>query len=706
MVNELEKGFFQPPVFKDEESSRLAKMLFYILWAIILVVGCILIAWLIRGNLRELGPYAFIANLLVIGISLGLLIVVRKGFIKISSFILVSFLWANFAFQVFTSDGLRGSSTLIFIAIIVLASLLLGWRISIGFTALSIIYCWILAWVEKSGFSTFQIDEPYGLAIEVTALFILTSVFLTLTTSGLSTALERARNREKELQDSEKRFRNLFESVSDFLYFHNLDGKFIKTNFSLKKEYGIDWNISDYPNLRDIVPKRYGQQVDDYFNRIKENGKDKGILNVRIKDHDLIIAYNNSLVYDSNGMPTGVQGSGRDITEQVKAKNEKKKVEQQLLHAQKMQSIGTLAGGIAHDFNNILSAVIGYTELLQMSLKKNSTESEYANQIQQAGNRAKDLVQQILTFSRQSKQELKPVEVRIIVKEVTQLLRSILPANIEIRQNIQSHSTVMGDPTQLHQILMNLCTNAGHAMKEKGGSLTIELDNIELKNDILDHRANLTPGIYLHMNVSDTGQGMPSEILDRVFDPFFTTKKQGEGTGMGLSVVHGIVQSFGGTIFAQSEDGKGSTFTVILPVIEGSAKPDKHELEDIPRGTENILLIDDEPALVEMGKTQLESLGYKVSSRSSSLEGLEFFKNKPNNFDLVITDLTMPQMSGDELIKAIKRIRPDIPVILCTGFSTKVTPESAHLFDIDALLMKPIIFRKMAKVVRNVLDEL
>jgi len=395
----------------------------------------------------------------------------------------------------------------------------------------------------------------------------------------------------------------------------------------------------------------------------------------------------------------------RDITKRKQAEEEREKLQNQLTQTQKMEAIGTLAGGIAHDFNNILSAIIGYTDLLQMKLFERSTEFNYAQQILNAGNRAKDLVKQILTFSRQSEHELIPVDVNTIIKETIKLLKSSLPTTIEIKQNIQSNCLVMGDPTQIHQILMNLCTNAGHTMREKGGLLAIDLEITELKEKLISDQIKLAAGVYVQLSVSDTGQGIPAEILDRIFDPFFTTKELGEGTGMGLSVVHGIVKSYNGAIYVYSEGGTGTTFKIFLPAIERRAEPKKRKAEDIPKGTEHILFIDDETILVEMGTSQLEALGYTVSSRTNSLEALELFKQKPDNFDLIITDMTMPKMTGDELAKEIKRVRPDIPIILCTGFSSKITSDSVKKLDIDALLMKPIIIRKMANSVRNVLDK-
>ena len=388
----------------------------------------------------------------------------------------------------------------------------------------------------------------------------------------------------------------------------------------------------------------------------------------------------------------------RDITE---ARN----MEKQIRQSQKMEAIGTLAGGIAHDFNNILTAVIGYNELLQMSLSKDSVEFEYTEYMEQAGNRARDLVNQILTFSRQTEHECRPVDIGIIVKEVAKLLRSSLPTTIEVRHMVSPNALVMADPTQIHQVLMNLCTNAGHAMKKNGGLLSIELECIELVQELVNDRVKLDPGNYIRLTVSDTGHGIPAQIIDRIFDPFFTTKELGEGTGMGLPVVHGIIKKCNGAIYVYSEEGQGTTFKVYLPAIEKPDESIRHQNEEIPKGHEHILLVDDEIALTHMGTFQLKELGYQVTTRNSGRDALELFISKPDAFDLVITDVTMPKMTGDELAREIKQIRPDIPVIMCTGFSLKFNSDNSLPPGVDAFLMKPVIIREMAQIIRKMLDK-
>jgi CheY-like chemotaxis protein len=280
-----------------------------------------------------------------------------------------------------------------------------------------------------------------------------------------------------------------------------------------------------------------------------------------------------------------------------------------------------------------------------------------------------------------------------------------LPTTIEIQQNIQSDYFVMGDPTQIHQILMNLCTNAGHAMQDKGGLLTIDLKDIVVEEELISDQIKLIPGIYVQLCVSDTGHGIPAEHLERIFDPFFTTKARGEGTGMGLSVVHGIIETYKGSIQVSSEEGKGTAFDIYLPAIERRAEPDIRKTENKQKGTEHILFVDDEPAIAEIGKSQLEALGYHVSARCNSLEALALFKNKPDHFDLVITDMTMPEVTGDELAKEIKQVKPDIPIILYTGFSERIDEKTARSMGIMGFLMKPIILSDLAQMVRKVLDE-
>jgi len=394
-----------------------------------------------------------------------------------------------------------------------------------------------------------------------------------------------------------------------------------------------------------------------------------------------------------------------DITRIKDLEKESLRIQAQLQQAQKMEAIGTLAGGIAHDFNNILSAVIGYTEIVLGDVAENTSQHKNLQEVLRAGNRARDLVNQILMFSRQTEKELKPVKINQIVIETLKLLRASLPTTIRIEPKLRSNLAVLADPTQIHQVMMNLCTNAAHAMREMGGLLKIELSDCVLDSRFIEQHPYLAAGAYIKLRVSDSGHGMEQKIVGRIFDPFFTTKERGEGTGMGLAVVLGIVKSHGGTITVDSTIGQGASFDVYLPVIEHETDTDIRPKVIMPTGTERILFVDDEKALAELGLQILKRLGYHVSTRTSSIEALELFMAQPDKFDLVITDMTMPNMTGDELAAQMMEIRADIPVILCTGYSERISKDKAHEIGIKEFVLKPIIMSDMALTVRKVLDE-
>jgi PAS domain S-box-containing protein len=420
-----------------------------------------------------------------------------------------------------------------------------------------------------------------------------------------------------------------------------------------------------------------------------------------INGEERILIIQAARIVDTDGKVVGAIQTTQDITDRTR-------LETQLRQAQKMEAIGTLAGGIAHDFNNILSAVLGYTEMALGETKLDNHMRRYLDQVFKAGERARDLVKQILSFSRQSDERPHPLRVSPIVKEVMRLLKASLPSTIKIRQDIhEDWDTVVADPTQIHQILMNLCTNAAYALRGGKGELKVSLVpvNVEPPDDLIVHH-DLSPGRYLRLTVSDTGGGIHKEIVDRIFDPFFTTKKPGEGTGLGLSVVYGIVKSYGGAITVQSEVGKGTEFNVYLPsVIEDTGRSEAKEDRPIPGGKERILFVDDEAALVHLAIGVLSGLGYEVVGKTSSLEALELFRARPDSFDLVITDMTMPNMTGSELAQQLMRMRPGIPIILCTGFSETVTQEKARAIGVREFIMKPIVQRQMAAAIRRAFDE-
>ncbi len=393
-----------------------------------------------------------------------------------------------------------------------------------------------------------------------------------------------------------------------------------------------------------------------------------------------------------------------EVEERCRAEADKTRLEGQLRQSQKMEAIGTLAGGIAHDFNNLLVAILGFAEMAREGAEPGGQVRADLDEVLGAGKRARDLVRQILTFSRQSDLEKKPLLPGLLIKEALKLLRGSLPSSIEVRQNILTQAAVNGDPTQIHQVLINLCTNAAHAMQAGGGTLEVSLVEANLTAAELGNEPDVEPGRFVRLSVRDTGTGIEPVLLNRIFEPYFTTKGRGEGTGMGLAVVHGIVRSHQGAIRVESEPGQGTVFHVYLPAISSEVEVDADVLQILPTGHERILFVDDEWAGAEVGRKQLESLGYAVTLRTSSVEALEALRADPQRFDLVVTDHQMPNMSGFEMAREMLILRPDLPVILCTGYSATVTRERALKAGLREFALKPLTRKELAELVRAVLD--
>jgi PAS domain S-box-containing protein len=408
-----------------------------------------------------------------------------------------------------------------------------------------------------------------------------------------------------------------------------------------------------------------------------------------------------SPLLDKAGKVVRIVHLARDITEN-------KRMERQLHQGQKMEAIGTLAGGIAHDFNNILAGVIGFSELAMLEVPAESPVHADLAEILRAGLRAKELVKQILTFSRRTEQNVQPLLVQPIVKESLKLLRASLPTMIELRQKIAEEcGMVLADPTQIHQVVMNLCTNAYQSMRGRGGVLGVAMAPVELGQADVANKMALKPGNYVRLSISDTGSGIAPEILEHIFEPYFTTKKKGEGTGLGLSVVHGIVQGLGGHVSVYSEPGQGTTFHVYLPVLPSQTDiPPVGAVTEaqIPTGTERVLLLDDEKGVVATEQRILTGLGYTVRGFTSCTEAMDEFLRHSDAYDLIITDMNMPKISGAELAEAVRAVRPDIPIIMCTGFSEIMNEEKARQLGINRLIMKPLTLKELAQNVRGVLD--
>jgi len=528
--------------------------------------------------------------------------------------------------------------------------------------------------------------------------------------NGVVIDITERKRAEDAQRESEERYRILFNSINDAVFVHQPSregkpGKFIEANDVACQRYG--YTIEE---LLELIPTDLAipEQKEDARMRVKRIFSERySVFEIvhKAKDGREIPVEISAHLFDFHGQPT-VFSIVRDITDRKRAEEEQLILEAQLQQSQKMESIGTLAGGIAHDFNNLLSVIMGNAEIALYDLPEQNPVRYSIDQIAKAGHRAKDLVKQILAFSRQSEPELRPVRVSLIVKEVMKLLRSSLPSTIEIRQKIVAEKdSVISDPIQIHQILMNLCTNAGYAMRERGGILDVRLTDMYLDSESAVNYPELEPGQFLKLTVSDTGHGMTPDIIERIFDPYFTSKEKDVGTGLGLSVVHGIISSYGGAITVESEPDKGTTFNVFLPRTKSKIRKKTEGIRRTPTGSERVLIVDDEIGMVNTIKRMLDRLGYKVTSRTSSLEALELFRNDPDQFDLVITDMTMPQMTGDKLSKALMEIRPDIPIILCTGFSEQVDEKTAKSMGIRAFVMKPIVMREIANTIREILDK-
>ncbi|MDA3838588.1 MAG: response regulator [Candidatus Delongbacteria bacterium] len=499
-----------------------------------------------------------------------------------------------------------------------------------------------------------------------------------------------------------KRLGIILEQTEEDIIITDLEGNITYVNpaFERKTGYSSSEVIGKNPRLL-----KSGKQSDEIYKEMWDtikNGKVwRGTVINKNKDGSFIEEDSTiSPMRNHDNKNHGYFAVKRDMTEH-------NKMERQLRQSQKMEAIGTLAGGIAHDFNNILTAILGYTELAKMELPEENTINNKLSEVLRAGNRAKELVKQILTLSRKTEQELIPVRVDLIIKEAMKLLRASIPSIIEMKQDINTcHGTVMADPTQIHQIVMNLCTNSFHAMEEKGGILGVSLESKNISEfDVEKNGYDIKPGSYLRLVVSDSGVGIKKSDLERIFEPYYTTKKVGEGTGLGLAVIDGIVKNINGTISVYSELGKGTTFRILLPYNELEDEKIVEEiLKEIPRGNENILFVDDEEQITALGKMILEDLGYSVTTMIKPNEALKLFRADPNKFDLVITDISMPGLTGIELSNEMQEIKPNIPIILSTGFSKLVSGVNEDSLSVKQIIMKPFLKRELAIAVREVLD--
>jgi PAS domain S-box-containing protein len=526
---------------------------------------------------------------------------------------------------------------------------------------------------------------------------------------GIVTDISQLKHAERDLRKSEEKFRQAFQNSPIGMALCNMDGSYVQINSAYLQMTGYSQPELELLTFRDVThPEDLVKQL-PYYEQCVRGEIDSYQLDKRYVKKDGEIIWVNmiaAITKDETGKPLHALIMAEDITEVKMAEKNRQHLEAQLRQAQKMEAIGTLAGGIAHDFNNILGAIIGYSEMAIYDTEEGSMMRHNMEQVLKAGHRAKDLVKQILAFSRKSEQDKKIILITPIIKEVLKLLRASLPTTIEIRQHFEPNlGAIFADPTQIHQVIMNLGTNSAHAMENTGGLLEVNLLNVDLGPKDAAKFGELEPGRYVELVVNDTGHGIDAATLERIFEPYFTTKTKEKGTGMGLAVVHGIVKGHNGGIKVKSKPGKGTSFEILFPRTASEMQFDTVQLKALPTGGERILYIDDEETLIDLGENMLAKLGYHVVTRTSPIEAIEAFKVNPDKFDLVISDMTMPNMTGDILAKKLMEIRPDIPVIICTGFSEQISAEKVKAIGISGFLMKPLTIRELARTVRKVLDQ-
>jgi PAS domain S-box-containing protein len=522
---------------------------------------------------------------------------------------------------------------------------------------------------------------------------------------NLHKQIEERRQMADALQESEAQLRSLQDNIPVGLFRRSMDGHLLFANPKMVSIFGYDSQdeMMQVP-LRQFFddPEQYDQVMGRF--KTSENIQRHEFRYKRKDGTPIWGAVHLKRTIDPKSGDAHIDGAIIDITDRKKIEDDKHKLETQLRQASKMEALGTLAGGIAHDFNNILFAIIGFCELALEDAIQDTSQHDNLKEAITGAQRAAELVRQILTFARQTEIERHPLNLTPIVKESLKLIRATLPTSIQIRTELDANLTVLADPTQMHQIIVNLCTNASHAMGDSGGVMTITLSKVDTVPGNGHRGAELKRGPHACLRVVDTGHGMSPEILERIFDPYFTTKAQGEGTGMGLSLIQGIVRSLNGVICIDSAVGKGSTFDIYLPVLEKTDSAFHQDRKSVVGGREHILFVDDELFLTRMMSQMLSKMGYHVTPHNSPIEALEQFRHAPEQFDLVISDVTMPDMAGPDMAREMMKIRPDLPVVLCTGYSANITEKIASNIGVRDLLHKPLVRHELSTTIRRVLD--
>ncbi len=513
----------------------------------------------------------------------------------------------------------------------------------------------------------------------------------------------------EKAKENEKRLQLLIDNLPAQIFYVNAQEQYVLINREYKNTFGVNSDPVIGKRIKDILGPEDYQKVSPHIQKALSGKPEHFEMTFISKDSGESRWYDINYVPEitDKGIVNGFYALIIDLTEKKQAQEEKARLKDRLRQAQKMEAIGTLSGGIAHDFNNILSGIFGYSQLADAYINDPERAKEYIDKILEGAKRASSLIQQILTFSRQTRYRRQPLNLFIVLREALQLIRSTIPSNITIREAFNTQAMILADSTQIHQVIMNLCTNAYHAMGDDGGVLTVGLDEVDLSGNDIALDTAFNSGRYLRLEVTDTGPGIDPDILEKIFDPYYTTKTMGKGTGLGLAVVNGIVKKHNGFIRVKTELDEGSTFQVYFPVIEKEAALESTEKNSkkIFTGTESLMLVDDETAILDTLKEILTLQGYHVSIFDNGKSALQAFQDNPYQFDLIITDMTMPQLTGDKLSRQILKIRNDIPIIICTGYHESLSEEGAINTGIKKYMLKPVTGSLLLKVIRELLDE-
>jgi len=701
----------QPPVFENEEENRKAKRLFLLTKAsiigFVIILGIRIVGIGSESNLI----IPLFVSLLLLSLSHAFLLSKR---LEIASYSLLSIFFGLCIYLVIISEhGYHDTGIFAVPGLLIIAGIFLKkWPFYI-FTIITLLLIAVLVGLEtfqvyKTKFSSFV--SPYD-GIDIIFIIAITAVSVRILTDSLMKSLQRANENEKALQENEEKYRNLVQYAPTGIYEFDMEKlEFMSVNDIMCEYTGYTKNeflklnpfdiLSDESKitLTELIEKVFSDQPKELAVEYKLKGKNNGEFWV----------FSNAKFFYKDGIPKRAMAVVHDLTEIRNSEEERRKLETQLYQARKMEAIGTLAGGIAHDFNNILSGILGYSQLAQRNITTPEKANQNIDQVIKGAKRAAELVQQILTFSRQTEYQKITFPIFLEIEEALKLIRSTIPRNIEIVKNLNSKSMVSADPTKIHQLTMNLCTNAYHAMKEIGGCLTVALTDVQIFESKQLMNKKIVPGKYIKLEVTDTGHGMDQTQIEKAFDPYYTTRDIGEGTGFGLAIVQAVVDEHDAYIKVKSFPGKGTSFSIYFPVVgKKYIEPvDKKSVKtSYLKGNEKILFVDDEEAIREIAKENLERNGYTVLLRKNGIEALKEFQRNANHFDLIITDMNMPGMASDKFLTEIKKINSDIPIILCTGFSETMTEEKATANGINGFLTKPIEMDDLCRKIRQVLDK-